>query len=116
MELRLGKFVLGGHLMDNEETAPMVRSVMGCCIILRCEADPVNNTIVYLANSPCFDLCPDLKNIPLYTWDVNFDGPLGDLSIKAQRVTREIKPSNNIMAAAVSGALKDELPAPPSFS
>lgn len=64
MDRRIGRFAMSRQLVERDpETA---RSIMGRCIVVRCEMMYASKTLEYVALSPEFDEVPQGEITPGY--------------------------------------------------
>jgi hypothetical protein len=68
---RVGRFEISRKLI--EDRPDIIRTIMGRCIVIRCETIYYTDAIEYTALSPDFDEVPEGRTIPRYVIEVSGD-------------------------------------------
>jgi hypothetical protein len=77
---RVGRFEISRKLI--EDRPDIVRSIMGRCIVIRCETIYYTDAIEYTALSPDFNEVPEGRTIPRYVIEVSENGGATHIEFK----------------------------------
>ena len=76
---RVGRFSISVHLI--REAPEILRTISGCCIIVRAEINFATDDIEYTALCERFSPIPPSAAIPYYQWIIRTDETLGQVSV-----------------------------------